>query len=351
MPSTRNFAMGGPHVAYTNDMNSLFINPAVFGTVRQINIAELSLGVYGDYLGMIDILESHNDPAKLAGTFSRFIRNSQGTIPMGFNLRGPIGFGGIKNGWGWGVFERVYGGTKITGSTMQAWAGADLTFNLGHSFRVLKAGTHTLDVGVLGKFFSRMEVNSGVISITDLISGGDILIDRFNYVPTTLGAGLDLGIQYRPVNALTLGLTVHDLFSLGYVGYSDLHLNPTIGSVPPGYIGYIKPVVNLGVSYKIFNNPFISWTVMADYRDALNLLRQRDYNSRNGWLNLSVGTELILFKHIAFRAGLHDMLPSVGMGLDLFIFKLDAAFYGKELSNEPGRLSTYAMDVGLLFRY
>jgi hypothetical protein len=48
---------------------------------------------------------------------------------------------------------------------------------------------------------------------------------------------------------------------------------------------------------------------------------------------------------------MNEMLPTVGIGLDLVVFKVDAAFYGKELGNEPGRLSTYAVDVGLLFRY
>lgn len=146
-------------------------------------------------------------------------------------------------------------------------------------------------------------------------------------------------------------MTVNDVFSLGYVSFSNLNLSSSAPSAPPGYLGYIKPNINLGVSYKLFDNSFLSWAVMADYRDLINLFRQKEYDSRNAWLNLSVGSELTLFKLVAIRVGLNEMLPAVGIGFDFFVLKLDAAFYGKELGNEPGKLSTYALDVGLLFRY
>jgi hypothetical protein len=48
---------------------------------------------------------------------------------------------------------------------------------------------------------------------------------------------------------------------------------------------------------------------------------------------------------------MNDMLPALGIGFDLVICKLDFAYYGKELGKEPGKLSTYALDLGLLFRY
>jgi hypothetical protein len=302
-------------------------------------------------MGLMDIVNNIDDTSMLVKTFSKFIDKSQGNIPLGFDARGPIAFGNIKNGWGWGVFDRVYGGAAVTGRNIQAWANADLIFDLGYSFRILEIGTHTLDVGVLGNIFGRMGVNSGRMSLFDLNDGSDALEKRFNYLPFTIGAGLNLGVQYRLIGNFTAALTVNDLFSLGYVSFNDLNLSSSAGPMPSGYLGYIKPNINLGVSYKLFDNSVLSWAIMADYRDFINLFRQDEYESRNGWLNLGVGSELTLFKHVAFRVGLNEMLPAVGIGLDLFVFKLDAAFYGKELGNEPGKMSTYAMDVGLLFRY
>ena len=353
VPSTRNLGLGGPHVAYTDDINSLFINPAAFKNINELSVAELSLGIYGDTLGLKEFVSNMGDTSKLASTLSKFIDKSKGNIPLGFDLRGPIAFGNIKNGWGWGVFDRVYGGAAVTGSRdVEVWANADLMFDLGYSFRILEVGTHTLDVGGLGKVFGRLGVNSGRMSLVDLTDGGgDTLKNSINYAPFTIGAGLDLGLQYRLVDNFTAALTVNDVFSLGYVSFSNLNLSSSAPSAPPGYLGYIKPNINLGVSYKLFDNSFLSWAVMADYRDLINLFRQKEYDSRNAWLNLSVGSELTLFKLVAIRVGLNEMLPAVGIGFDFFVLKLDAAFYGKELGNEPGKLSTYALDVGLLFRY
>ncbi|MFP3090622.1 hypothetical protein LQZ21_09885 [Treponema sp. TIM-1] len=351
IPSTRNLALGGPHVAYTEDINSLFINPAVFGTVKQLSAAELSLGIYGDSLGLMDIMKNINDANKLADTFSHFITRSNGNIPLGFDLRGPIAIGSIKNGWGWGVFDRFYGGTQVTGKSIRAWSKADFMFNLGYSMRVMDVGVHTIDVGIVAKLFNRLEINSGQIPLTELLFNDNALMAGFNFAPFTVGTGMDMGLQYRLIDNFTVGLTVNDLFSLAYVTFQDLNLYSHSDSPPAGYFGYVEPTVNLGVSYKIFDNPLLSWAVMADYRDFAGLFWQQDYTVRNGWLNLSLGTELTLFKRLALRAGMNDMLPSVGVGFDLVIFKLDAAFYGKELSNEPGGLSTYAMDLGLLFRY
>jgi hypothetical protein len=351
VPSTRNLGLGGPHVAYTDDINSLFINPAAFKNINELSIGELSLGIYGDTLGLQDIINNMDDTSKLVSTLSKFIDKSSGNIPLGFDLRGPVAFGNIKNGWGWGIFDRIYGGTTITGRNIEVWANADLMFDLGYSFRVLEIGTHTLDVGALGKVFGRLGVNSGQMSLFDLADGGDPLKSRTTYAPFTIGAGLDVGLQYRLIDNFTAALTVNDLFSLGYVSFNDLNLSAAAGSAPPGYLGYIKPNINLGVSYKLFDNSLLSWAVMADYRDVINLFRQNEYDSRNAWLNLSVGSELTLFELVAFRVGLNEMLPAVGIGFDLFAFKLDAAFYGKELGSEPGKMSTYAVDVGLLFRY
>jgi hypothetical protein len=343
--------MGGPHVAYTDDINSLFINPGAFKTIKQVSIAELSAGAYGDVFGLTDIVKNMDDSSKLVSTFSKFIRDSEGNVPLGFDIRGPIAFGNIKNGFGWGVFNRIYGGALVKGSTIQAWGNGDMMFNLGYGFRIFERGTQTLDVGALGKIFGRMGFDTGRMSLFELDAGTDVFMARLNYAPFTIGGGLDVGLQYRLVDNFTAALAVNDLFSLGYVSYNYLDLSSAPSSAPSGYLGYIKPNINLGVSYKLFDTPLVSWAVMADYKDLINLFRQNEYDSRNGVLNLSVGTEVTLFNLLAFRLGMNEMLPAVGIGFNLFVCKLNAAFYGKELGNEPGQMSTYAMDVGLLFRY
>ena len=75
----------------------------------------------------------------------------------------------------------------------------------------------------------------------------------------------------------------------------------------------------------------------ADYNNIWPLItKQKTY--RNPILELSFGTEVLLFnKVLALRAGIRDMYPAAGIGLNLGKkFKTDFSVFGKELGLEPG---------------
>ena len=351
IPSTRNYGMGGPHTAYTDDINSLFINPAAFVTAKQLSIAEISVGTYGDIFGIMDVVRSGGDD-EMVDALLTWVENTKGNIPLGLNLRGPLAVGRVGNGWGWGAFDRVYMDMSLAGSTISLGVYGDLMFNMGYAFMVLNMGVHTVDVGAVGKFFGRVSMDTGRLRLLDMVSDVDNLQDYLtdsSLIFLTLGGGIDIGAQYRFLDNLTAALVVADLFSLGYAAPLPIPgLGETSGSA---YLGYISPKINIGVSYKVFENYLVTWALMADYRDLINLFQQNDYYATNGFLNLSLGTEVILLDIFSFRAGMNQMLPAVGIGFDLKALKIDAAIYGKELGREPGKLSTYALDLGILFRY
>jgi hypothetical protein len=346
IPSTRNYGMGGSHVAYTDDINSLFINPGAFVTAKQLSIAELSAGAHGDVLGIVDIAKGGDEALDALLTW---IENTQGNIPLGLDIRGPLAAGKVGNGWGWGVFDRIHMDMSLAGSTISLGLYGDLMFNMGYAFRVLNKGVHTVDVGAAGKFFGRASMDTGKLKILNIVSDFEnwqhYLTDSF----LTLGGGIDIGAQYRFLDNLTAALVVTDLFSLGYAAPLSIPgLGETSGS---GYLGYIRPKINVGVSYKVFENYLVTWALMADYRDLINLFQQNDYYATNGALNLSLGTEVILLNILSLRLGMNQMLPAAGIGVDAKVLKIEAAIYGKELGREPGSLSTYALDLGILFRY
>jgi hypothetical protein len=256
----------------------------------------------------------------------------------------------VDNGWGWGVFDRVYMDMKLAGSTISLGVYGDLMFNMGYAYRVLNMGVHTLDVGGAGKVFGRVSLDSGRLKILDLANDVDNITEKLKDSFLTLGGGIDIGAQYRLLNNLTAGLVVTDLFSLGYAAPLAVPGLEEAGS-GKGYLGYISPKINIGVSYKVFENYLLTWAFMADYRDIINLFRQNKYESVNGFLNLSLGTEVILLNMFSFRAGVNQMLPALGIGIDAKVLQIEAAIYGKELGNEPGKFSAYALDLGILFRY
>jgi hypothetical protein len=72
---------------------------------------------------------------------------------------------------------------------------------------------------------------------------------------------------------------------------------------------------------------------------------------RNPLLNVGLGVEIEMLHAFSLRLGIGDALPCLGLGLDLSFMTLDLAIHGKELGLDPGVQSTYALDIGLLFRY
>lgn len=91
-----------------------------------------------------------------------------------------------------------------------------------------------------------------------------------------------------------------------------------------GYPEYSS--VDIGIAKRILANRLL---LTADYIDAL------DRNEENALNKLHFGTEFNLTL-IKLRAGLNAGYPSLGVGLNIGIAQVDAAYYTEELSNVPG---------------
>jgi hypothetical protein len=110
--------------------------------------------------------------------------------------------------------------------------------------------------------------------------------------------------------------------------------------------------LDLGFRYRIrsvaIEKYISSITLMTDYRNFLDLF---SLIPRNPVLNVGLGVEIKVLNALSFRFGLTDALPAFGIGLELSFATLDFAIRGKELGLDPGVQPTYALDLGLLFRY
>ncbi|MDR1430274.1 MAG: hypothetical protein LBI85_08275, partial [Spirochaetaceae bacterium] len=94
----------------------------------------------------------------------------------------------------------------------------------------------------------------------------------------------------------------------------------------------------------------VTLTVAFDYRDIANLFEQDDYRKRNALLGIGAGVQAGFFNIFNVRAGMSEMLPAVGLGVDLGPFEIDMAYYGKEFGLEPGQLSAAALDLTIALR-
>jgi hypothetical protein len=343
MPSTRSLGMGGTHVAYTDDVYALFVNPAALQRANQGSVIELSPAFVGPLFDLIDLAGSAGDD--LTGALGDFAKDTGGKIPIGFDLRGPLSIGYTANGLGFGLWNRVHEEAVVIGTDISASVFADVILNFGMSFSILSMGNHEVDAGFVVKPFLRAKAGMSVTAL-DAIGGGlDNILEEFN-VPLIAGAGFDMGFKYRFHKDLAVGMTIDDV----YTGGGRIS---TLYGDDDGVSSYQVPAtLNLGVAYTLRPEPvpWLSLAFMLDYRDVTNLFHADDYTKRNPILNLAFGTELGIFSFLKLRFGLNEMLPAAGLGLVAKAFQFNVAIYGKELSNEPGGFSTYGLDVSIAVR-
>jgi hypothetical protein len=343
--STRNAGRGGPHVAYTDDVYALFVNPAALQKANQWSFFELSPALVGPLFDIFNIVNS-DDPGKALGEFAS---DQKGRIPLGLELRGPLSFAYTANGLGFGVWDRVSVDTRIRGIDIEATLMADFILNYGMSFRLLDLNYCELDVGFVVKPFLRGMAYKEMSGL-DLVDDPDILMKNFT-VPIIMGAGFDLGFMYRFYEDLAVGLTVDDVFTGGGAVASAMGATPdTFYRVPT--------TLNLGLAYTLrldrvwkdapLQSAYAAF--MFDWHNLTDAFYFDDYTKRNPSLDLGLGLELGLFNFLKIRMGLNEMLPSFGIGLEPGPFQFNFAMYGKELGKEPGRFSTYVYDFSIAIR-
>jgi hypothetical protein len=379
LPSSAGNGMGGPHVGYTDNIFALFVNPAALQWANQGSILELSLGVTGPLdklakngsklLDSIDGIMNGGDENGDSNPFADLTNiTNKGRLPLGVEFRGPISVGYTANGFGLGLFSRTVVDTRIIGVDVDGDIYEDIMLPAGLSVNVLKLMDHELSVGLVLKPFARVSTSLelSALDFFDSALGGDEDSDFLGdiSVPIIAGLGNDLGVMYRYKRDLVGGLTVGDVYTFG-VKVGDLAESLLSSSsdktTEESTVKYRVPTsLNLGVAYTFRLANFWDETpqilesfyaaAMLDWRSFNNVFTWGDRLHRNPILDLGFGTELGFFNFLKLRFGLRDMLPSVGIGLEPAVFKLNIAIYGKELGAEPGVNSTMGLDLSIAFR-
>lgn len=95
--------------------------------------------------------------------------------------------------------------------------------------------------------------------------------------------------------------------------------------------------LDLGIAKKFYNDRLV---LLADYNDFL------DKNRENAFKNIHIGGEFDLYI-LNLRAGLNSGYPTVGVGVNLKLLQIDAAYFTDELSNAPGGNDDQRMAVQL----
>ncbi|MCK5153058.1 MAG: hypothetical protein KAQ93_01750 [Spirochaetales bacterium] len=340
-------ALGGTHVTRNTGFSDLMNNPAGFYSAEsEFSIAEITMGLKGPVFDIANLIISEDlaeIPAMLQGIY------------VGMDLLGPVSFGYVGEGLGFGIYSNSY--TTISSSgplTIEGIVGSEVILTGGYAMGIPIPApeTNQLDIGMLlkGSFKGELSFEKSALDIMD------ISLDTFQTEPFYFitGIGVDLGLRYSYKNIITLGLVGRDLYS---PTLRNVYLNVDEFAAGANPVDEINGIVPFSLDFGIMYSPdfesknlFISdIKVYLDYRDSLGFWLYPEL-AINPILNIGIGAEISMLSILNVRAGFNQGLLSAGLGLDLYYFKMNLAMFGTELSTEPGLQPVYNIQLGFEFR-
>ena len=353
LPTAASSGFGGTHIAYTDNVYALMVNPAAMMQVQQRNFFTLAPTLFNpeSTFSLIDpIMNLVEGDLSSLGDISDSLKG--GNIALGTDITGPISFAWVANGFGFGVFNRIFVNANIRGGTnLQAHVYVDFVLPVGLAYGLLDRDGHTVDAGITLKPFARARAweMESIFWIIESDENQTEFTENID-VPLIMGFGFDIGFLYRSDFGLSAGLTFNDILTRGGA-VTSFHGNTEPEDFPTYEIPF---TMNLGLAYEYkFDN--VSWNprvVFAfDWRNITNVFQQSDYlNSRNASLDLGLGIQFSVFDRYSIRIGMSEMLPAFGLGVQLGSWSIDLAYYGKEFGNEPGQLSAAMLGFNVTFR-
>lgn len=340
---TRTMGLGGASLGMDGYSDSFLSNPANLGSMKfQLSIPTVTVTMFntknlleGKFFDALRTYMSSKDDADLVNVANDLLltlsngQNEVERIDAGFNLvAGPVGFAVQAQ-------QRLFGylsGSNYTGGNYVAQVTAAAT--LGFGYRILLGGDFSLDLGASAQFVYRMyseTMKAG--DITSIATGDkkwseDIpLVGGFAFpVKVGLNVNMPLGLRVSVVGRNLNGkftYTTYDNFNAFTEGFTVKQL------VTPGTNTYTYDdgyKIDAGLTWELpFGNfgRLFQPTLMFDVLD----LRGIDEADSPFPYHMYAGAQVRLLSFMDVRYGIAQGYQSVGVGLDLLIFHIDASYW------------------------
>ena len=201
----------------------------------------------------------------------------------------------------------------------------------------------------------------GDFDVSSMFLGNRALMVGWS-LPITIGAnvngpwGFSLSMVGRNINSkqYMTAFTSLDDWALQNFGQS---ISGDSGS-PPATIGDFEiagqPTFDLGFTWsKNFGNNLLHPTISFDFVDFGQMAgKSGDDLTRAFWSTTRLGASVRVLNIFDLRYGLNKGYHSIGVGLDLFVFHLDVAYYTKEYGSTLGKrpIDALSLRIGLISR-
>lgn len=355
--NARSMGMGGAFRVFSTGYDTFFGNPAGFASKKgSLTLADMAAWAYvkptqeniDKVMALVDGTLSTSDMIAFANSL---------ITQNGLGAGASFGFGWAGKGFGAGVTmvtDEVVTGNSLLGAKLSSQTqlngivGLGIPINLGflrvqigadaRAFYLLKSSASGWTVGDIATAYLTNTNPDLMTSIQALsIYGG-------------YGFAFDGGLTLS-VGPLSLGAVVRD-FGMGF----KMDESKTIGDImnammvpTEGTADYmLKPTVTVGAGLGFKLGGLLAPSLYAELDNPQAIVSG---GFDKVWNNLHAGAELKLLNFISARAGLNKGYISLGAGIDLIIFELDAALFTEELGLSPGDFGRTGIVVQAAIRF
>lgn len=336
--------MGGLTVAGAGtNSHALIYNPAELRKRDfSLDIIPIGLGLDNDALEVIGFIDDHKYEFEHfeeldAASQARFITESQKFDNKWVNALITPYIGFSLNGFGIVYYSVLHADSKVDQGIFFPAVGLrgyqDNVLGIGYG-QPVHMFDQDYDVGFALRFTERKTFAPLRISADDANKIEEVIKSAYDeFSVSHRGFGFDIGasrsfpMNYERNSSLEVGVAVQDL-----IGKLD---------------HYIKPNVNIGLTYR---NPFPG----LSSNSVLGAEITDFFNRRGGGLSLrlNAGAQFSMVSNaVNFRFGFHQGYPTVGFGLDFRVVKIDYAYFTRELGIRAGQFGESTHRLQLSFNY
>ncbi|MCE1195350.1 hypothetical protein LWX53_02485 [bacterium] len=343
--TAKSMGMGGSFRVFSTGYDTFFGNPAGFATPKgSLTIADLATWAYfkptqtniEKAQAIVDGTASDSQTASYVGDW---------IVDNGLGAGASLGLGWAGSGFGLGltlVTDEIASGQSLLGATLRSQTQANAVAGIAFP---ISLGPVNFRIGADARAFYRLDsynIDNGTdqwpfsgIATAMMTPGADPMDTiRDLYLNGGYGFAFDAGATVG-IGPLSLGAMVRDYgleFGMGQAKVGtliDSMTVPTDGTTP--YV--MAPTVSAGAALQFNFANVVAPSLYAEIGDVVGVI---DGGVETAWNSLHAGAELKLLNFIALRAGLNKGWVSLGAGLDLIIFEVDAALFTEELGAIPG---------------
>ena len=285
-----------------------------------------------------EYIESAEGFASALGTYNKLA-----------NIEAGLGFTVGGFGFNFYIVDNIhtYNGGAGNIASLSLINKLNAAISIGYGHRISFQHGYSLDLG-LSVRFSYLAI-SDQIGTTDIADISNIL----NSTPMFYGWAVPIDVAVRGNFPFGFSLTaaLRNINGFYYMNQSE-GISSWVGQMFQfGTESIYTPMsLDVGLSWTYDELWWIHPTVALDFVDLIGFKDETSFTFRTFMKHVNFGLELgFLEDHLVIRGGLSQGYLSAGLTVDLWAFKIDAAYYWREFGSVVGTKGVDALTVRLSF--